>query len=232
MKKFYKTTGIKESDNGKYEILLDNRPIRTPLKEKLIAPNQIIAEAVRQEWESQGEDIITETMPVMQYLATVIDHVSNNIDYMQKTLMTYATNEHLTFLADRKSEEQLHAKQQTSVVPLVAKAKELWNWNFHASEDLMSERLDAETSADMEKFIKSLDIYTLSVYLLSVQLTNSLTLVRLVLEKHISEEEYIKVALLEAQHQQERWGEDPEQTKVLNKYKGDLSKYVWIGNNL
>jgi len=76
MKRFYKLVSVDAVRNG-FEIQLDGRNIKTPMKNILSAPSRKLADAIMAEWAAQDKEILPDTMPLTQILSTRIDRVSN-----------------------------------------------------------------------------------------------------------------------------------------------------------
>lgn len=72
-KRFY-TQATVGDDNA---VLLDNRPIRTPARRALAAPNAALAQAIAEEWNAQGEMIDPATMPLTRLANAIIDGVAD-----------------------------------------------------------------------------------------------------------------------------------------------------------
>src|SRR3954470_24023027 len=70
--RFYREATVNEA-NG---IVLDGRPVRTPLKAPLDLPTQALAAAIAEEWQSQGERIEPDGMNLTKLANTVIDRVA------------------------------------------------------------------------------------------------------------------------------------------------------------
>ena len=49
MKRFYKDTAVDEGEGG-FRVLLDGRPMRTPVKATLVVPTRSLAEAIAGDW--------------------------------------------------------------------------------------------------------------------------------------------------------------------------------------
>ena len=74
MKRIYKIVSTKNTPKG-YEILLDDRPLKTPGKKSFLLPCEALAQEVMREWAGQGKKIIPDTMPITQIICTKIDRV-------------------------------------------------------------------------------------------------------------------------------------------------------------
>lgn len=58
-------------------VLLDGKPVRTPARRPLAAPNPAIARAMVGEWNAQGEQIDPATMPLTRLANAIIDGVAD-----------------------------------------------------------------------------------------------------------------------------------------------------------
>ena len=78
MRKFWEKVQLKKNHISSYEIFLDNKILRTPLKKKLTIPNTIIAEEIYKEWNQDTNVIDTEAMIFYGILSTFIDKICGN----------------------------------------------------------------------------------------------------------------------------------------------------------
>lgn len=108
MKKFYKLVSVGEAPGG-YVIQLDGKPVQTPARVPLIAPNEAMAGEVAGEWAAQEEKIDPETMPLTQILTTAQDHVANQRAAMSEKLLQYLDTDLLCYRTDIP--EELAARQ-------------------------------------------------------------------------------------------------------------------------
>ena len=73
IKRFYDTVSIGQLGSNKFNILLNNKAVKTPLGEDLSFATKGIASAVATEWQLQNEYIVPNTMPINTILMTHID---------------------------------------------------------------------------------------------------------------------------------------------------------------
>ena len=72
IKRFYKDVSIAETDDG-FQILLDQRPAKTPGKKGLALANKNFAELIAEEWSSQEETINLKAMLFTRLAMSSID---------------------------------------------------------------------------------------------------------------------------------------------------------------
>src|SRR3546814_19281260 len=61
MKRFYKKAAVRPAE-GQFEILLDDRPVKTPARNALRVPTEGQGRAISEEWNAQGEGTNTRSM--------------------------------------------------------------------------------------------------------------------------------------------------------------------------
>lgn len=99
MKRFYKLVSVAHSAAG-HAILLDGKPVKTPGKLPLLAPNAAIADALMAEWAAQGETIDPETMPITQIVTTAIDRAIPQRAHITREVLGYLDTDLLCYRAD------------------------------------------------------------------------------------------------------------------------------------
>ena len=80
MKKFWKTIEIKKVSSKEFYILLDNKKLKTPLKNELILSNHLMANEILKEWNQNSDIINTEHLIFYGLLSTAIDKIHGQRD--------------------------------------------------------------------------------------------------------------------------------------------------------
>ena len=101
-RRFYKACDVRETDNG-FEILLDDRPVKTPGKNALLLPGLASARLVEAEWSAVEEFINPLKMPVCRIVNTAIDGVSQEAAAVFEDVLRYAGSDLLCYRADNPS---------------------------------------------------------------------------------------------------------------------------------
>ena len=89
MRRFYNATSVDKRGSG-YTVLLDGLPVRTPGKAELIVPNRPLANAIADEWRSQGETVRQDEMHLNKLAATAIDRPDPMAADLVDTIVAYA----------------------------------------------------------------------------------------------------------------------------------------------
>ncbi len=96
-KRFYKTVEI-SADN---EVLLDGRPVKTPMKAALRLQNEKVAEAVAEEWRAQITVINPGLMPMTRLANAAIDRTGLHRETIVDEIVSYANADLVCYRADR-----------------------------------------------------------------------------------------------------------------------------------
>ena len=79
MKRFYEQVSTASVDDGqRFEVLLDARGVRTPMRRPLQVPSPSLADAIAEEWRAQDDEIDVESMPSTRIAATAVDRVAED----------------------------------------------------------------------------------------------------------------------------------------------------------
>ncbi len=99
-KRFYKAVTVEEQQ-GRFAILLDGKPIKTPVRQNFSVLAAPLAEAIAGEWESQQEYIDHETMVHTKLANTAIDRVATRRDEIIAEIKNYAGSDMLLYRAEQ-----------------------------------------------------------------------------------------------------------------------------------
>lgn len=75
-RRFYQRAEVEDAD-GKFRVVLDGRPVKTPARRTLAAPTRVLAQALAAEWEAQRDVIDPAKMPLTRLANTIIDGVTD-----------------------------------------------------------------------------------------------------------------------------------------------------------
>jgi len=93
--RFYKKVGIVQSD-GKYEITLDNRKVKTPSGQTFHVFSEPLALVVANEWDAQHEKILVSSMHITSLCNTVLDNPNKLLKYdIVSHILTFLDNDTL-----------------------------------------------------------------------------------------------------------------------------------------
>ncbi|MBM3950363.1 MAG: ATPase [Rhodospirillales bacterium] len=218
--RFYAAVGVRTASQG-FAIALDDRPVRTPLGRPLILPTEALAQAVGDEWASQGSVIAPATMPLTGIANTAIDRAREDRNSFRSAVAAYGRNDLLCQRADAPAD--LVRRQETSWGPWLAWAAERYGARLAVGTGVMPVRQPPEAMAALDDAVGALDEWTLAAAGVAVAAGGSLVLALALVEGRIDGGEAFALAVLDETWQNERWGEDREALGRRDAIAADLA---------
>ena len=204
MKRFYKDVSIADD----YSLLLDGKPIKTPAKANLIAPNRALAEAIALEWREQGADIKPATMHLTKLANTAIDRVEPLRDAFLRELAEYARSDLLCYRASEPA--ALAERQDAGWDPLLDWAKARFRAALRVTHGVRPIAQDDESIGALTGHLVSYDRWRLAALQSATTLTGSLILALAVAEERLDAAEAFALSRIDEAYQAEFWGRDAE----------------------
>ena len=99
-----------------FAVLLDGKPIKTPMRKTLAVPVRALADAIAEEWCGQGEKVVPQSMPLTKLANTAIDRVVERESEIIDVMVAYA-NDLLCYRAE--GPDELAARQNENWNPLL-----------------------------------------------------------------------------------------------------------------
>ena len=209
MKRFYKNAGTAAADGGNgYCVTLDGRPVRTPAKAVLVVPGEALAAAVAEEWAAQGEKVEPASMPLMRYVCTAIDHVSETRDERLDEAARYGATDVVCYRVDTPA--GLAERQCEIWDPLLAWARETYGVDLVTTTGALAVDQPEDNFEKFRDAMAGLDVFALTALLSAVRAAGSLVIGLALLEGRLDAEGAFSASQVEETWQIEKWGEDSE----------------------
>jgi chaperone required for assembly of F1-ATPase len=219
VKRFWKDVAVAPADGG-WEIRLDDRPLRTPAREPLVAPTEKLAEAVADEWRSVESDVEPRAMPLTGLANAAIDRVAPEREAFAGGLARYAEADLACYRSDWPPE--LVERQRSSWDPLLAWARRRYDVDFSTTTGLMHVPQPQATIERLAHAVAALDSFRLAGLSPLVTAGGSLIGALAVLEKAISAEAAWDAVSVDERWQLEQWGAETEAAAALENRKRDF----------
>ena len=230
MKRFYKLVSVDKTPGGEWQILLDGKAVKTPMKRHLHAPNEILASHVMREWAEVEETIDPNIMPLTQVLSTCLDRVSNERAAMQEQILKYLDTDLICYRAPPNSpEEKAQAQEQD----------ELWNpwcdwfenrfgYKLQTTTDIAALTHKAQAHEKVSEAVTEIDDLRFTILQMIVPLSGSLVMALAFVEKQMTPEELYKATHIEEHfkdrmYKAEKYGRDPMQEKREREMMRDVT---------
>ena len=205
IKRVFKAVSVAERD-GRFHVLLDGKPVMTPMRSAVSARQRALGDALAAEWDAQDPFIEPEAMPLTRLVSTAIDRVTPQRALLINELMNYAEADLLCYRAAHPT--VLKARQQAVWQPVLDWLEAKHNVALEPADCLMPLKQPTETVTALRAAISALDDEHLTVLQATAAITNSLALSLALTHGHINAAEAFAAAALDESYQMEQWGED------------------------
>jgi chaperone required for assembly of F1-ATPase len=219
MKRFYKSVGVEPSDAG-FQILLDNRPVKTALGKAQILPTRGLADALEQEWSAQGEEIDAALFKFRDLADFAIDMIPPDRDGTITKMLGFIETDTLCYRADPG--EAFYRKQQEIWDPLLTQLEECEGIKLERISGIMHKPQPTAAHQKLAKRLEALDDFALASTLTMASLAASLSIAVLANEPDADIEALWAAANLEEDWQIEQWGQDYEAEDVRQRRTADF----------
>jgi chaperone required for assembly of F1-ATPase len=203
-KRFYKEPSI-AAKGGRFEVLLDGKPVRTPARRPLAAPSRELAQAMADEWQAQAEVIDPANMPLTRLANSIIDGVADNPGPVAAEIVKYLGSDLLFYRAD--GPERLTELQAQAWDPVVEWAARKLGARFILVEGVVFAAQPEEAVAAAAKAIPT-DIWRLGAVNSVTSLTGSALLALALSQDAITADQAWAAADVDEDWQMAQWGRD------------------------
>ena len=221
MKRFYKEAAAYNL-MGHWTVLLDMKPIVTPLKNKFILSSEALAKEVAEEWKAQTDELMTDTMPLTKLANTLIDKISNKHlrIAMSEEIIKYATSDLVCYFAERP--EDLVALQKERWLPLTEWVHNEFEIEFKTVAGIQYIDQEGDSINKVRKIIKDMSPLAFAVMQNLTSITGSFVISLALIKGRINAEEAYLAAFVDDIYQLQKWGSDDEAERRLKAVKEDI----------
>ncbi|PZC77241.1 hypothetical protein B5X24_HaOG203558 [Helicoverpa armigera] len=233
-KRFYRGTGILQSDN-KWEITLDHRRLKTPNGKVLAVSSEPLARAIAAEWDAQTEVIAQPVMHLTALCNIALDNPGKLtphdiaiyfLEYISTdTLLFYSEATHrlvpcgaskcvwciefYVLIFFLKEDDELRMLQEKEWGPILEWFQKRFNVTQEVSRGLEPPPVTTETKAVLARYFLSYDFAALSAMSFGVEALKSPLLMIACVERRLEPKQAVFLARLEEEFQLRRWGRVP-----------------------
>jgi chaperone required for assembly of F1-ATPase len=221
--RFYREVSIGEAskDETGYRVLLDGRPVRTPLGSPLSLSTRALAEAIAEEWRSQGETIRPETMTLTKLANTAIDRIRYAPEEIRSQLVSFAKSDLVCYRAE--SPAGLVARQTKEWDPLIDWIAAAHGARFHAVTGIVFVNQPQDAITAIESALAARDAFELSALSFAAAALGSAILALALASGRVTPDQAFAASQLDALYQAERWGEDAEAKAARDSVRKDIA---------
>jgi chaperone required for assembly of F1-ATPase len=206
-KRFYKYVRV-EPRGGVFAILLDERSVRTPAKAELSLPHAEIAQAIADEWMSQGDHIDPATMPLTRIANSTIDGVARRRAEVEDEIARYSANDLVAYRAE--APDALARRQAEAWDPIVAWAATSLGAAPSVGVGIVHVAQPPELAQAVKARLQSVDPFVLASLHVVTTLTGSALLALAHAHRVLDADAVWKAAHVDEDFQIEQWGWDAD----------------------
>lgn len=212
MKRFWKEVTV-DGDGGSFAILLDGRPVNTPMREQLAVPTEALAEAIAEEWRA-GDDVIDpRAMPLTGLANAAIDRVAADRATFARGLARYGESDLTCYRAT--GPQELVAVQEMAWDALLSWARRRYDVDFATTQGVTPVAQPAGTVEQLSHAAEALDAFHLAGLSPIVTIGGSLVAALALLEKAITAGQAWDAVSIDERWQIEQWGVDAEAEQAI-----------------
>lgn len=209
--------------DGKFEITLDQRKLKTPNGTPFAIESEPLALAVLQEWDSQKEFIIRPTMHLVIALSikrfvihkilscqtALCNTAIDNPNHLQKEdIINYLLNcvQTDTVLFHAEDEKGLYELQQTEWEPLIQSFNKRYETDLQKTANISPPKISDGIKMNIGKYLKSYNLPALHGFTYAVDTLKSLILTFACVDRVITTDKAVLLSRLEEEFQLGHWG--------------------------
>lgn len=201
-------TVAKTDDAAGFEVLLDGRGVRTPLKRHLVLPTEPMAQAVAQEWAAQTDKVDPRSMPVTRSANAAIDKVSDQHAEVADLVADYGDADLLCYRAE--SPDALVHRQAQAWDPMLDWARDQLGVALRPTTGIMHRPQPADQIARLRETVHGLEPFRLTAMHDLVAMSGSLVLGLAAARKAFAADDLWRISRIDEDWQAEQWGADDE----------------------
>jgi chaperone required for assembly of F1-ATPase len=191
-----------------YAVLLDGKPIRTPVRELLAAPSKQLAQAIADEWQEQRDLIDPARMPLTRLANSIIDGVVPRREPVAAEIEKYLGSDLVFYRASEP--EGLVANQARHWDPVIAWAREELGARFLLIEGLSFVAQPPEAVAAAMQAVPR-DAWRLGAVNAATSMTGSALIALALAHGRLDVEAAWSAAHVDEDWNIEKWGRDEQE---------------------
>lgn len=218
-KRFYEAACARVLEDG-VAVMLDERELKTPLRNPVRLSSQALGEAVAAEWAAQGERINPSTMPRTRIVTTAIDRVSDDATPALDEIVSYAGTDLTCYRADDPA--SLVAQQAKVWDPLLAWLETTLGTRLATTSGIIHVSQEPTELEKLRGVMMGLDPVRLTALHTLVTIAGSTVIGLAVLHGELDAEQGFAASRVDEIFQAAQWGEDAEAAERTKAHKAEF----------
>ena len=224
MKKFWKTIEIKKVSSKEFYILLDNKKLKTPLKNELILSNHLMTKEVLKEWDQPSDIINADDLVFYGLLSTAIDRVCEEKNSYINDIINFIDTDLICYRAD--SPTDLVSFQNKYWNPIILLIEKYIDTKVTVFKGVMPSQQNLKVHHEIKKLVDELSDIQISVLHRITNIVGSVFLSLCILKKDLTKKQAYEFAFLDELWQAKNWGYEEEASIKRNKIRIELNRLI------
>jgi chaperone required for assembly of F1-ATPase len=220
VKRFYRDVSAGE-DEGRFAVLLDGKPVKTPSGLPVLLPNRALAEAVAEEWRVQADTVDFTSMPLTRLVNTALERVPVDRAPVAEQALALGKSDLLCYRAE--APDALAARQAEGWDPLLEWLAENYGARLTVVQGVTFTDQPAEALLALEQAVWKTDDFALTGLSAAAAITGSLVLALALVVGRLDAGEAFRLATLDEAFQAEQWGMDVAAKARLDELEAELT---------
>ena len=226
MKKFWETIEIKKKTSKEFYILLDDKKLKTPLKNELVLSNYLIAKEVLKEWDQSSDIIKTDDLVFYGLLSTAIDRVREEKNSYINDIINFIDTDLICYRADNPID--LVSFQNKHWDPVIMLIEKYINNNVSVFKGVMPSQQNSKVHHKIKKLVVELNDVQISVLHRITNLIGSVFLALCILKKDLSNKQAFELSFLDELWQAENWGYEEDASAKRKRIRTELNRLIFF----
>lgn len=220
MKRFYKQAEAGSAPGG-FVVRLDGKPVKTVMQHSLILASRNLADAIANEWQAQGQDIVPSSMPLMQLATTMADKVKgHDRAAMNIEILKYGASDLVCYFA--ATPPDLVKRQEQHWLPLLKWLAEEHGVRLEHIAGIKYHNQPADSLEKLNTLVTGLPPEDFTVLQAATATTGSVVIALALMAGYLDGAGAYEAACVDEIYQLDKWGEDHLARKRLDHIKSEL----------
>ncbi len=219
MKKFW-TEAVTEKTDGGWQVLLDERPVRTPAKRPCVVPVEAMAVTIAAEWNAQDDAIDPMSMPITRAASTCLDRVAPEMLAVQDNISGYGETDLLCYRALHPP--KLVSRQSDAWDPWLRWSDEVLDAPLVTAKGVMHVQQPDQSLGRLAEVVAQCCPWTLTALSELVTISGSLVLGLAIQRGELSAEQAWPLSRIDEDWNIEKWGHDDDAAAHAERRRADF----------
>jgi chaperone required for assembly of F1-ATPase len=207
MKRFYANATTADAGDNRWQILLDEKVMKTPEGEAFCLPCPKLAAAVADEWQNQPEEFDPKQLMLTRFAGSAVAVSDEESAARRAEMLGYADTDLLCYYGE---DAALQAMQREQWQPVLEKLRAHYGIELLETQGIMPLSQPEASKQKLAEALETYEVMRLSALWHLTMGLGSLYLALAVAELELDGEAAIAASQLEELFQAQKWGEDEE----------------------